>query len=68
MFASFFCNGILFGTINSSGIIFDVLKKDLEEQGVVNPASKACKSIQVNLSELIQNVFAVITLRTHLII
>lgn len=44
MFASFFCNGIIFGTINSSGIIFDVLKRDLEAQGVENPASKACKN------------------------
>lgn len=43
MLASFFCNGIIFGTINSGGIIFVELKKILEEKGIESPASYACK-------------------------
>ena len=43
MIASFLCNGILFGTINSSGVIFAALKSNLEAQGVADPSSKACE-------------------------
>ena len=46
MLASFFTNGIIFGTINSSGVIFDVLKKNLEEQNVENPSSKGLSCVQ----------------------
>lgn len=43
MFASFLCNGIIFGTINASGLIYDNLVKQLEADGVSNPATKTCK-------------------------
>lgn len=43
MFASFLCNGIIFGTINSSGLIYDNLVKKLEAEGDSNAAFKTCK-------------------------
>ncbi|KAF2366610.1 Major facilitator superfamily [Trinorchestia longiramus] len=63
MMASFFCNGVLFGTINSSGVIFAELRKDLEEQGVENPASKAslCLSLTIGMTFLMSLVSGVLT-------
>ncbi|XP_069952991.1 monocarboxylate transporter 10 isoform X2 [Cherax quadricarinatus] len=40
MFASFLCNGIIFGTINSSGLIYDILVEKLKEAGDPNAAFK----------------------------
>ncbi|KAA0196868.1 hypothetical protein HAZT_HAZT010379 [Hyalella azteca] len=63
MIASFFCNGILFGTINSSGVIFAALKDDLEANGVENPASKAsfCLSLTIGMTFLMSLVSGVLT-------
>ncbi|XP_068212294.1 monocarboxylate transporter 10-like isoform X2 [Palaemon carinicauda] len=41
MVASFTCNGIIFGTINSSGLLFEKLVEKLKEDGVENAAFKA---------------------------
>ncbi|XP_071544004.1 monocarboxylate transporter 10-like isoform X2 [Panulirus ornatus] len=40
MFASFLCNGIIFGIINSSGVIYSNLVNRLEEEGDPNAAFK----------------------------
>ena len=63
MLASFFTNGILFGTINSSGVIFDVLKKQLEAEGVENPSSKAslCLSLTIGMTFMMSVVSGVLT-------
>ena len=47
MLASFLCNGIIFGTINSNGVIYDELHRILEEEGVENPGARACKFTQL---------------------
>ena len=41
MFASFCCNGIIFGTINSYGLIYSALQKRLELAGVDEASSQA---------------------------
>ncbi|XP_064083599.1 monocarboxylate transporter 10-like isoform X2 [Macrobrachium nipponense] len=41
MIASFACNGIIFGTINSSGLLFEKLLQKLKDDGVENAAFKA---------------------------
>lgn len=41
MVASFACNGIIFGTINSSGLIYEKLVERLQADGDVNAAFKA---------------------------
>ena len=41
--ASFLTNGIIFGIHNCYGIIYLRLKTELEESGVSNAATKACK-------------------------
>lgn len=41
--ASFICNGIVFGLLNSVSVIYDDLKKNLESEGVDNAAAKACE-------------------------
>lgn len=43
MIASFFCNGVLFGVINTYSVIYVELQKKLEEQGVLDASSKAGK-------------------------
>jgi MCP family monocarboxylic acid transporter-like MFS transporter 10 len=43
MIASFLCNGILFGVINTYSVIYVDLQKKLEEKGVAEASSKACK-------------------------
>jgi hypothetical protein len=43
MVASFFCNGILFGIINTYSVIYVDLQKKLEANGVAEASSKACK-------------------------
>jgi len=40
MFSCFCCNGIIFGIINTFGILFVKLRSDLEEQGVKDAAFK----------------------------
>ncbi|GLG97453.1 Monocarboxylate transporter 10 [Gryllus bimaculatus] len=41
MVASFLCNGVIFGVINSYSVIFERLQKQLEDAGVENATSKA---------------------------
>lgn len=41
MLGSFFCNGILFGVVNSYGLIFVELKLNLQKAGVDEYSSKA---------------------------
>lgn len=41
--ASFLTNGIIFGIHDCYGIIYLRLKTELEESGVTNAATKACK-------------------------
>jgi len=43
MVASFLCNGILFGVINTYSVIYVDLQKKLEANGVAESSSKACK-------------------------
>jgi hypothetical protein len=43
MVASFLCNGILFGVINTYSVIYVDLQKKLEANGVAEASSKACK-------------------------
>jgi hypothetical protein len=43
MIASFLCNGILFGVINTYSVIYVDLQKKLEDKGVTEASSKACK-------------------------
>ena len=42
--ASFLTNGIIFGIHNCYGIIYVRLKSELEQSGVSDAATKACKS------------------------
>ena len=39
----FLVNGIIFGVINTFGILFVKLKSDLEKAGVEDAALKCCK-------------------------
>lgn len=41
MVGSFFCNGIIFGVINSYGVIFKELYEDLKMKNVSDASSKA---------------------------
>ncbi|KAK6641620.1 hypothetical protein RUM44_013335 [Polyplax serrata] len=41
--ASFTCNGLIFGLINSVSVIYNELQKNLEESGVENASTKACE-------------------------
>lgn len=41
MLGSFFCNGIIFGVINSYGVIFKELYEDLKMKNVSDASSKA---------------------------
>jgi hypothetical protein len=43
MIASFLCNGILFGVINTYSVIYVDLQKKLEDKGVAEASSKACE-------------------------
>lgn len=43
MVGSFFCNGIIFGVINSYGVIFRELYEDLKMKNVSDASSKAGK-------------------------
>jgi hypothetical protein len=43
MIASFLCNGILFGVINTYSVIYVDLQKKLEDKGVAEASSKACR-------------------------
>nr|CAD7599667.1 unnamed protein product [Timema genevievae] len=43
MLASFMCNGLLFGVINTYSVVYVNLHKKLEEEGVAEASSKACE-------------------------
>lgn len=43
MVASFLCNGIIFGIINTSGLIYERISKKLEDEGDPNAALKTCE-------------------------
>jgi hypothetical protein len=43
MVTCFLCNGIIFGIINTFGILFVKLRADLEAAGVEDAAFKCCK-------------------------
>ncbi|KAK3891675.1 hypothetical protein Pcinc_004426 [Petrolisthes cinctipes] len=43
MMASFLCNGIIFGIINTSGLIYEKISIKLEEDGDENASFKACE-------------------------
>ena len=42
MFCCFCTNGIIFGIINTFGILFVKLKEDMEDAGVEDAAFKCC--------------------------
>ena len=44
--ASFTCNGLIFGLINSVSVIYNELQKNLENDGVDNAATKAGKQVK----------------------
>lgn len=41
--ASFTCNGLIFGLINSVSVIYNELQENLVKNGVENASTKACK-------------------------
>lgn len=41
VFASFLCNGLIFGLVNSYSILYDPIRQVFEENGVTNESSKA---------------------------
>ena len=41
--ASFLCNGLIFGLINSVGVVYEELQRSLESQNVTDASTKACK-------------------------
>lgn len=41
MLGSFFCNGILFGVINSYGVLYSEFHENLQSRNVSNAAGKA---------------------------
>jgi MCP family monocarboxylic acid transporter-like MFS transporter 10 len=41
MICSFLCNGIIFGLINSYGVIYVALKNEFDEEGIENSEMKA---------------------------
>lgn len=43
MLGSFFCNGILFGVINSYGVLYNEFHDNLEKRNVMNASGKAGK-------------------------
>jgi MCP family monocarboxylic acid transporter-like MFS transporter 10 len=43
MVSCFTCNGIIFGIINTFGILFVKLRADLEAEGLKDAALKCCK-------------------------
>lgn len=43
LFASFLTNGLLFGVINSYGVIYKHLQKKLEQEEIPNSEARACK-------------------------
>lgn len=43
MMGSFFCNGILFGVINSYGVLYNEFHDNLEKRNVTNASGKAGK-------------------------
>lgn len=45
MLASFFCNGILFGVINSYGVLYKELYDNLQKRNVTNASGQAGKYI-----------------------
>jgi len=47
VFSSFLINGLLFGIINSYSVIYFELQKNLEESGISDASSKACKAFRI---------------------
>lgn len=45
MLGSFFCNGILFGVINSYGVLYSEFHDNLQRKNVTNAAGKAGKTV-----------------------
>lgn len=43
MMASFLCNGIIFGIINTSGLIYEKISTKLEDEADENASFKACE-------------------------
>lgn len=53
LIASFTCNGLIFGLINSVGVIYKELQDNLESQNVTDAATKACKClIHISIHDL----------------
>ncbi|XP_042229594.1 monocarboxylate transporter 10-like isoform X2 [Homarus americanus] len=63
MFASFLCNGIIFGTINSSGLLYADLVKKLQDAGDPNAAFKTSMmtSLAIGSTFLLSVVAGVLT-------
>lgn len=49
MFASFLCNGIIFGIINTSGITYNKIAKKLQEDGDPNAAFKGAMVMSLSI-------------------
>ena len=62
MFASFLCNGVIFGFINSYGAIHVVLKNKYEEDGYNNPdtMSSALGSLLIGTTFLMSPISGVL--------
>ena len=43
LFASFLCNGLIFGIVNTYSIVYVEVFATFTKNGVANAASKACK-------------------------
>lgn len=53
MLGSFFCNGILFGVINSYGVLYSEFHDNLQRKNVSNAAGKAGNFFKIQHKELI---------------
>lgn len=51
MISAFLCNGILFGIINCYSVIYLSLQRQLKESGDEAASSKACKFLEIFLSQ-----------------
>ncbi|CAH1127090.1 unnamed protein product [Ceutorhynchus assimilis] len=63
MIGSFFCNGILFGVINSYGVLYDDFYQSLKAQGVPNASGKAslAGSLAMGMTFFISPVSGILT-------
>lgn len=46
LLGSFFCNGIIFGVINSYGVLYPEIQQKLQQAGISEASSKAGLSLQ----------------------